>query len=202
MISQDRHEIYIIVAEYGASYEKHIRPSSSIIRGSTGSERKTSQPGSSTAESHTQEDSFSTDTDSEVIGRDPCLLVGSPSYVGRAEKKSIRVAAAPTGRGVQPTQAAPGMPGPPEIEQKCAPDAGDFLVMHEFGPFVTKDPGHMEVFFKRLIAFMLQLRGPKARFVPRRPGPEFLLQRNQVGLPMPNDPTLPQRTLKKARSWS
>lgn len=203
MVSQDRHEIYIIVAEYGTGYEQHIRPSSIILRGSTGFQQNTVQPGSSTTRSYTQTDSISAGTDSNTNRRDPRLLAGSPSYVGRVERKSIGVAAGPTSRQSQPTQAAPGKTEPQELEHTWAPDADDFLIMHEFGPFLTTDPGHMEVFIKRLIAFMLELRGPQARFVPRRPGPHFLLQRDQAGLPTPNQSSSnPKPTLKKSRSWS
>lgn len=203
MVSQDRHEIYIIVAEYGTGYEQHIRPSSIILRGSTGFQQKTGQAGSFTTGTYTKADSLSAGADSKASQRDPRLLAGSPSYVGRVEKKMIGVASGPKSHRSQPTQVAPEMTEPAEIEQKWTPDAGDFLIMHEFGPFLTTEPGHMEVFIKRLIAFMLELRGPQARFVPRRPGPHFLRQRDQAGLSTPNQSSIhPQRTLKKSRSWS
>lgn len=34
----------------------------------------------------------------------------------------------------------------------------EFLVMHQFGPYVIYDAGHMERLLRRVIALMLQLR--------------------------------------------
>lgn len=91
----------------------------------------------------------------------------------------------------------------PGTDQKWIPDAGDFLIMHEFGPFLITDAGHMKVFAKRLVAFMLELRGPHPRFVPRRPGPQFLFQRNKAArLPTPKESSHQRRNLRKARSWA
>lgn len=201
MISQDRHEIYIIVGEYGAGYEQHIRPSSLVLQGSPASQQKIVQTGSSKSGGYTQPDSLSAGTESTADRRDPRLLAGSPSYVGRVERKSIGVADGPTSRENQPTQAGPEMAELPGTDQKWIPDAGDFLIMHEFGPFLITDADHMKVFAKRLIAFTFELRGSQPRFVPQRPGPNFLFQRGQ-GLPTPKESPHQRRTLRKARSWA
>ncbi|KAG6364172.1 hypothetical protein INS49_005770 [Diaporthe citri] len=202
MISQDRHEIYLIVAEYGAGYEEYIRPSSSSVRESIKSQRKLHQTGSSTTGNYAQKDSLSAGIDSTPTRRDPSLLAGSPSYIGRVERKSIGVAAGPRSRQTQPTQAAPAEMNSSRTDEEWVPHAGDFLIMHEFGPFITTDPIHMEILIKRLIAFMLQLRGPQDRFVPERPGPEFLAQPGHAGPSTPNaTSSSPRRTLRKSRSW-
>lgn len=195
MISQDRHEIYIIVAEYGAGYEEHVNPSSTTVRGPAKANRKIGQPGGSTTQSHA-------DVDSTGNRRDPGLLAGSPSYIRRVEKKSISVEAKPRSCMAQPTQAAPATRKSSRTKEKYALDAGDFLIMHEFGPFNTTDHIHMFVLIKRIIALMLELRGPEDRFVPERSDPDFLIQSDQVQPSAPNESALgPARALPISRSW-
>lgn len=179
MVSQDRHEIYITVGEYGPGFEKHIRPSVSIPGGPVKSQGRTGKPGSSSGVS-TQVDSLSAESGSVTDRRDPSLLAGSPSYIRLVEKKSIRVAANPRGKKQQRTRAAPGARTSSRKDQKWVPEAGDFLIMHEFGPFIITDPVHMEVLIRRLIGFMLEVRGPRDDLVPEKPGPEFSIQPGEI----------------------
>lgn len=102
MISQDRHEIFIIVAEYGAGFEKHIRPTS--------------------------------------VGQ---CAAGEP----------------PASSSIKPATTQAESPG---TQETWAPDSGDFLTMHEFGPFLIWDANHMKKFIEQIIALMLQLRGDEA----------------------------------------
>lgn len=148
MISQDRHEIFVIVAEYGAGYEQHIRPRS-IVQGSA----------------------------------EACPRVGETCPESPITPASIQAES-------------------PGKDKDWVPDAGDFLIMNEFGPFLTTDAGHMEELIKQVIALMLQLRGAQARFIPKRTDPDFLLQSHGPGLPMPTEsPLRPRPALKKAYSW-
>lgn len=145
MISQDRHEIFIIVAEYGAGFEKHIRPRS-FVQGSVKTWQTTGEP--PVSNSITQASS-------------------------RAESS--------------------------DTQERWVPDTGDFLTMHEFGPFLITDAGHMEMLIKQIIALMLQLRGPQARFIPEPPSMKFFFQ---PGLPFSTESSEhTRRILKKARSF-
>lgn len=200
MVSQDRHEIYIIVGEYGAGYEQHIRPWRSAVPRATKSQKKTGKSGSSSAGSSTQVDSLSETSASAADRRDPRLLAGSPSYIKRVEAKSIEVAAGPRNRKAQPTRWRGARKSPRTDDKNWIPDAGDFLIMHEFGPFITSDPTHMEVLIRRLIAFMLQLRGAQD-FTTERPGPDFLGQTGNFGPTKPNKSSSPRPILKRSRSW-
>lgn len=202
MISQDRHEIYIIVAEYGPGYEEYICPPNALARSSTESETSFSRPGTPTTGACAQVDSLSASTHSSAIPGDPRLLAGSPSYIERVERKSIKVADGPRSGDAQQTQATPETRKSSLTEDTWVPDAGDFLIMHEFGPFIITDSDHMKVLIKRLIAFMLELRGPQSRFIPDRPGPNFLVQPGQDGPSTPSGSTPhPARILRKSRSW-
>lgn len=76
------------------------------------------------------------------------------------ESKSIIVE---TGKKIikgQPTRSESQTIESPRIEGTWEPDGGDFLIMNEFGPFLTTDASHMDMLFRRLIALMLELRGP------------------------------------------
>lgn len=197
MISQDHHEIYIIVGEYGAGFEDHIRPSRSIEQGSALSQHKAGIMGTSA-----QADSSYAGPDSAENRRDPSLLAGSPSYIRRIESNSIVVEAKKKTRKGQPVQSGPKTIELARSQEDWNPDAGDFLIMNEFGPFIVTEASHMEVFIRRLIALMLQLRGPEDRFMPEPLSTKFLLQRGQAGPSPPNESSsLPRRTLRKSRSW-
>lgn len=200
MVSQDRHEIYLIVGEYGAGYEQYIRPSRSAVARATKSQKKPGKSGSSSTRSSTQVHSRSETSFSAADRRDPRLLAGSPSYIKRVETKNIKVVAGPRGREAQPTRSLASRKSPRTDDKEWIPDAGDFLIMHEFGPFITTDPTHMEVLIRRLIAFMLQLRGPQD-FTTERPGPDFLGQTGNFGPTKPNKSSSPRPILKRSRSW-
>lgn len=202
MISQDRHEIYVIVGEYGAGFENHIRPSSLILQGSDMSQNKAGKSGLSIAESIAEGGSSSAHPDTTADRRDPGLLAGSPSYLKRMESKSIIVEAGKKTLTGQPIQPGPETGESNRTQQQWFPDAGDFLIMNEFGPFITTNPGHMEVLIRRLIALMLELRGPQDRFVPEPLSMNFLHQDDQAGPSMSNvSPSRPRRNLRKSRSW-
>ncbi|KAK2604158.1 hypothetical protein N8I77_007109 [Diaporthe amygdali] len=200
MINQDRHEITIVVGEYGAGFENHIRPSRSATQRTAKSGAGGDKLGGSVITTPAQANPFPVLPSTQAEKRDPGLLAGSPAYLNRVERKLIAV------RGPdempQKIRPAPSTKRSRHPKKKGKWDAGDFLIMHEFGPFLVQNAGHMEVLIKRLIAFMLQLRGPQERFVPMPPSPRFLLQPSLLGTYTP-DETLPRRItrLKKSRSW-
>lgn len=171
MITQHRHEIYVIVAEYGVGYEVHIRPASAIAKGPTkapATEARNLSTSSSASKPSAQQDSSAADAPATPKRRNPKLLAGSPSYIKRVEKMSIKVSANSGLKNseIQPTGPPPGTSEWVREEEEWVPDAGDFLIMHEFGPFLITEADHMEVLSRRVIAFMLQLGGSQDRSVP------------------------------------
>lgn len=162
MITQHRHEIYIVVGEYGAGFEEHVRPSKSVVSGRGKKDSKASKPlpKRSIAEDSTQDDKPSGKSKPTPPRRPPGVLQGSPSYIRRVEDMSIKVAEnpGPVRKTPQQTQHEPATRDLPRKEKQWVPDADNFLIMHEFGPFITSNPDHMELFIKRIIALMLELR--------------------------------------------
>ncbi|KAJ0114080.1 hypothetical protein J7T55_007914 [Diaporthe amygdali] len=199
MINQDRHEISVVVAEYGAGFEKHIRPHRSVRQGTAKTRPKAGRLDSSVTTNSTQTLSSLADPVPHGGRRDPSLLAGSPGYISRVEKKTILVDG-PKGAS-QDARPTPPLNKSSRTKKKWTPDVGDFLIMHEFGPFVTTDPGHMEVLIKRIIALMLQLRGPQEPFVPVPPSPRFLLQPDRLVARTPDVTTRRNNRLRKSRSW-
>lgn len=173
MVTQHRHEIYVIVAEYGVGYELHIRPASTTVKNpisEPAAKAGQSSASSSASKPFGQQDSSAADTPATPKRRKPELLMGSPSYIKRVEKMSIEVSAHSglRNRKTQPTRPPSGISEWVDEEQdsEWVPDAADFLIMHEFGPFIIKEASHMEVFSRRVIAFVLQLSGSQDRSVP------------------------------------
>ncbi|OAA58206.1 hypothetical protein ISF_06745 [Cordyceps fumosorosea ARSEF 2679] len=161
MVSHNRHEIYIIIGEYGDEYQRYIQGEISL-RGTAPVER-------------------SPDFDAEANKR---RAQGSGSYneqvktlpEGRGRPTESRPGPRPapakpqTGNQVRSHKrvdgAAANKPPPPTRMTtrsqtptgRNLPPADEFLIMHQFGPFITKDAAHMEHLVRRLIGFMLQLR--------------------------------------------
>lgn len=117
---------------------------------------------------------------------------------------SIEVAkeAGPLRKDPQPTQNAPETRKLRRGEKRWVPDVGDFLIMHEFGPFITTRPDHMEVFIKRYIALMLELRGTQDPFVDEAVSTRFLFSPDFIHAPSPNEASSTTTRLRKARSWT
>lgn len=204
MISQDRHEIYIIVGEYGPGFEDHIRPSKSNEPGSDLPQYKVGNPGRPIMGSSAQVESRRSKSDSATSQRDLHLLTGSPSYLRRVEGSSIIVEAKRKSPHGQPIHPVSETTESHRTEEEWKPDPGDFLVMNEFGPFLVTDASHMAVLFRRLIALMLELRGADPNLKTEPPCVEFFSQGGQDGPPTPNEP-VPQPPargiMKKARSF-
>lgn len=202
MISQDRHEIYVIVAEYGTGYENHIRPSSLIMQGSAAAQQGLDKPVESTAKASSKAAVSSAISASTSNPQSSDLLTDSPSYSKRAQSKSIKMESSSKNSQGQQTQSGPKTDESPSTQQKWCPNDGDFLYMNEFGPFLTTDADHMEVFIRRLIALMLQLRGPQRGFMPEPVGTKFLHQPGEVGpSKLDDEPSRPRPLLKRSRSW-
>lgn len=194
MISQDLHEIYIIVGEYGAGFEKHIRPSKSIEQESN----KPSRPMGTSA----QADSSSAGSDSTVERRDPRLLAGSPAFLRRAEHKSVIVEAQENTHEGQPTKSRLEPAESQQTRRDPNLDADDFLIMNEFGPFIVTEADHMELLIKRLIDLMLELRGPEDGVMLEPLSMKFLHQTDPVRPSTPNESSShTRRALRKSRSW-
>lgn len=202
MISQDRHEIYIIVGEYGAGFEEHIRPRRSVEQGAAWPRHEARRPGNSIMRTSAQAQSLSTGPDLTTNPRDPSLLAGSPSYIRRIESQAIIVEAKKKTREGQPTQSGNQMIESPRTQEGWEPDADDFLIMNEFGPFLATDADHMDLLFRRLIALTIELRGPEDRFMPEPISMKLFYPPGQIGPSTYNESS--SRTecaLKKSRSW-
>lgn len=206
MITQHRHEIYIVVGEYGPGFEEHVRPSKSVVSGRGKKDSKASKPllKMSIAEDSIQEDNSFGRSKPTPPRRPPGVLQGSPSYIRRVESMSIKVAEnpGPARKMPQKTEPEPLTRDLPRKGKQWVPDADNFLIMHEFGPFITSNPDHMELFIKRIIALMLELRDPQARFVPDTAITQSLCQTGFTHASTPGEASSPTPRLRKARSWT
>ncbi|KAK4153974.1 hypothetical protein C8A00DRAFT_14837 [Chaetomidium leptoderma] len=153
LVSQNRHEIYIIIGEYGQKYEEYIG-NKPIQENMTVNEAAAavSKRGATPPADNLQK------------------TLGSPTFLSHASASGItdtiegwqteeKKAAT---HAKEPPQDPPGSSAPavPTIEHLGLPRADEFLVMHRFGPWRTDDPGNMAVLIRRLLGLMLQLQGP------------------------------------------
>lgn len=202
MISQNRHEIYIIVGEYGTGFEEHIRPRRSVEQGAALPRHEARMPGDTIMGASAQVQSLSPDPDLTTNPRDPGLLAGSPAYIRRIQSKGIIVEAKKKTREGQATQPGNEMTESPRTQRGWNPDADDFLIMNEFGPFLATDADHMDLLFRRLIALVMELRGREDRFMPE-PISMRLLHQPDLGVPSTcnESSSRTESALKKSRSW-
>ncbi|KAH6635872.1 hypothetical protein F5144DRAFT_565692 [Chaetomium tenue] len=180
MISQNLNEIYIIIGEYGPSYEQYIR--NAPWRSTTPGE-KIANPAPL---QHTQ----------ARLAHDFEETLGSPTFLKQRAQKGIqRISgwdskAAENAMGRVKATLAPrdgtagGLsgngsnsgnsgqaPGTGRVTRSTTaaldlPTVDGFLVMHRFGPWRTDDPANMSNFIRRLLGFMLQLYGNRAASPP------------------------------------
>lgn len=192
MITQYCHEIYIIVGDYGADFEEHIRPSTWIEQGS-------SKPSSSMG-TFAQADSSSPGSPSTPERRNTPLLIGSPAYLRHIESNGIIVEA--QDESGQPIESFIESMESHRTQKHSNLNTGDFLFMNVFGPFNVTEACHMEFFIKQLIGLMLELRGPQHGFVPEPTDIMFLRQPDPVRMLSPDESSHHTRpTLRKSRSW-
>lgn len=202
MISQSRHEIYIIVGEYGPGFEEHIRPRRSVEQGAALPRHEARMPGDTIMGASAQVQSLSPDPDSTTNPRDPSLLAGSPAYIRRIQSKAIVVEAKEKTREGQPIQPGNEMTESRRTQGGWSPDPGDFLIMNEFGPFLATDDNHMDLLFRRLIALVIELRGSEDRFMPEPISMKFLHQPDlSVQSTCNESSSRTECALKKSRSW-
>ena len=71
--------------------------------------------------------------------------------------------------------------------------------MHRFGPFLTLNSGHMDMLIRRLVALMLQLRGPQADPARAFPAPSQFFLNN--GTPKPKARSWPRREVSRLEEW-
>jgi hypothetical protein len=83
----------------------------------------------------------------------PASKSNSPSQNrGRAEAASVPE---------PPSQTVPDSgPGAPRVATPEDLDAGNFLVMHCYGPYSVGNPGHLRFFMRNVLALMLELSDP------------------------------------------
>lgn len=161
LISQDRHEIYIIIGEYGPTYQEYIAGNIALPA------KAPPAPADFDAEQNQRaaQGSGSYNKQAEDTGADQIRLSrkgptskgktakapesGQPSSRKEAKAKAQVPAQQPGEGRVLRSQTPP----PP----RRLPPADEFLVMHQFGPYVTGDARHMELFVRRVIGLMLEL---------------------------------------------
>lgn len=166
LISQDRHEVYIIIGEYGSEYEEYITGRASLLACAT-------QAGAGA------------DFDVEANAR---AAAGSGAYVSQLERAGIETESLkltkllskplplPPSSGRVTRSRALREPTPP----KELPSVDGFLVMHQFGPYIINQEDNVTRFVRRLIALMLQLKSGSgsadgdARFTSQPPPAEFI----------------------------
>jgi hypothetical protein len=180
MISQDRHEIYIIVGEYGQKYEDYLRGTMRNTGPSQPSASIDAVLGSPTYLKRIRK--FKTevelegwgDRETEVLNettttKPPPSVTQTAASQRPMRTKSGLMSKIPVAAG-----------GPSKPKGAPLPHADEFLVMHRFGPFVTGDHRHMAKLIRRVVALLLQLRGPFANradaFPQPFPGSQFLTQ--------------------------
>lgn len=130
MVSQDRHEIYVIIGEYGPKYVDYIRGHASLSA-------RAPLP-----------------ADKLDVEKNQKAAVGSASYNKQAEVTGVDKIRTSLGDEKKP---APGGMVLRSRVPRVLPPADEFLVMHQFGPFITSKADHMDRLVRRLIGFMLQL---------------------------------------------
>ncbi|KAL2131198.1 hypothetical protein VTI74DRAFT_5424 [Chaetomium olivicolor] len=181
MISQDRHEIYIIIGEYGKKYEEYIR-GGVADRGSS--------------------------ANIDAALGSPTYLKKMRSFPEPVEfeewssrEKGYLSKLKPAG-GQGP---ASSRPGPQRQTRSTAnpqglplPGVDGFLVMHRFGPYLTNRHDHMALLIRRLVALMLELRGSRKLAFPEPIGSRFLAQDDG---PKPRSRTWPRREVPELQEW-
>ncbi|KGQ06300.1 hypothetical protein BBAD15_g8384 [Beauveria bassiana D1-5] len=187
MISQDRHEIYIIIGEYSDKYQDYIRDK--IELKATADEPTTSHE----YQSHRHQAAGSEATvklarsiqDSYFLDDQPTQQQQQKRQKGqkRTDSTASSNTSVRTMSNRSRTKAA-----------NDAPQADEFLIMHQFGPFLTHKDDHMEILLRRIVAFMLELRGDESqrstsqRSTSQRPTEKEILGR----FPPPNEEFLAQ----------
>ncbi|AEO64018.1 uncharacterized protein THITE_2109690 [Thermothielavioides terrestris NRRL 8126] len=127
MVSQNRHEIYLIIAEYGQPWKDYIR---------TG--RSSSQP-----MPRSKEDAV------DLAGSDAFVKTAAAAFPDEFETMISDAAEfiKTPGGGVRQTRARP--------LELLGPE--DFCIMQQWGPFLVNDRHCMDLFLRRLIALQVQL---------------------------------------------
>ncbi|KAF1738252.1 hypothetical protein CRV24_000175 [Beauveria bassiana] len=182
MISQDRHEIYIIIGEYGDKYQDYIR--GKIELKATADEPTTSHEYQS--HRHQAAGSEATVKLARAI-EDIYFLDDQPTQQQqqkgqKGQKRTDSTASSNTSVRTMSTRAR-------TKAANDAPQADEFLIMHQFGPFLTHKDDHMEILLRRIVAFMLELRGDESqRSTSQRSTEKEILGR----FPPPNEEFLAQ----------
>ena len=191
MISQNRHEIYIIIGEYGHKYEQYIR-NAPWKAGDKAAKPPPLEHTSASLATNFEETLGSPSFLRQVVEEDIKGIEGWKDPVVEAALQKVastpvtsRNASPPPPAGPSGSAAKPGISGQLPVRPKNdrapssdhepssgrvtrsavttpdLPSADGFLVMHRFGPWNTDDHSNMEVFIRRLLALMLELNHNK-----------------------------------------
>lgn len=177
MISQDRDEIYIIIGEYGASYERYIRNSPWKVGDHAARPEPLTHVNAPLAQEY--EETLGSPTFLKLRAReeieidgwkvpakkddDPPPPPGGPSGNATNQGISGQLPVRPKVNKVAGSKPVTRSATPQALN---LPKVDGFLVMHRFGPWKTDDEGNMQVFVRRLLALMLQLNENKETMSP------------------------------------
>ncbi|KAM3497278.1 hypothetical protein MY10362_009366 [Beauveria mimosiformis] len=191
LISQDRHEIYIIIGEYGDKYQEYIR-------GRIALKVREVKPTTHESQSHRHQAAGSeasvklAQSINDVYFEHEQLMQQQQQQQQKQQKqqkRQKRTDLTMSSNTVVRTMSTRSRTKAAAVKLAAvhdndAPQADEFLIMHQFGPFLTQKDDHMEVFLRRIVAFMLELRGDESQ----RPTEKEILGR----FPRPNAEFLEQ----------
>ncbi|KAK4033026.1 hypothetical protein C8A01DRAFT_19972 [Parachaetomium inaequale] len=175
MVSQDRDELYIIIGEYGRQYEAYIR-NEPVKAGMTVANAKSAVANIRTSPAKDLGDTLGSPTflnhvstlniATEIAGWG-ALGANAAAASAAAAAAAAAAAQATAGHNAGTDASGAGAPPAPPAQAPDLPSAGEFLIMHRFGPWKTDDGSNMEVLIRRLLALMLQLDGHKGQTAPQ-----------------------------------
>lgn len=193
LLSQDRHEIYLIIGEYGGAYEEYITGQTELPATTS----VPSDPDTFDVEQNQRDAAGSRAYDRlSRWARDQYITAapagGPGSGLSTQSPTSSFGSQSATGGAGRITRSRSRMAQIPSALAEVLPPAEEFLIMHQFGPYLTNNDVHMERFMRRVVALMLQLRRDRD-IRPHRAN-------NDSGYnpPLPSEEFLGQTTL---RSW-
>lgn len=142
LISQDRHELYIIIAEYGEQWKEYVRG--------------LDVPWPTTAQATSAldlsgSDGFIQNSMAKYRADFTDMVNLAQDIIDKSTSEDLQPSGSSTGRQTRSSQQR-SVNQPLEL-----PGPEYFCIMQEWGPFSTKEDEFMDLFIRRLIALQLQL---------------------------------------------
>ncbi|KAM3556533.1 hypothetical protein MY1884_005015 [Beauveria asiatica] len=173
LISQDRHEIYIIIGEYGDKYQEYIRGRKALKANEVKPTTHESQSHRHQAAGSEASVKLAQSINDVYFEHDQLMQQQEQQQQQQQKQQKRQKRTDPTGSSntvvrtrstrSRTKAAAEAAVKAAAVHDNDAPQADEFLIMHQFGPFLTQKDDHMEVFLRRIVAFMLELRGDESQ---------------------------------------